>query len=328
MSYTIGNIRRWNTGALVTAATEVSMGRTAAEEASRTLSEGHDRLDNSWDGLAANAVLDAAETEKRHVIKLRDGLEDLTAELTRAEAALGPAVQTVKERIAEAEFVGLTVGEDSVGPAPGRDDVTQEVVDQHAESISQAIDTVRSLDEHYGRQIDVIASRLHDAFPPEVDRTPIPGPDSSWPIPAVDAITGAAGEGFPALAHDLDPETRGRHSLNPVPDHVGRNASTALRGLGRFAGPAGAAMTTYDGIDGYVKGETTAVEAAVETAGALGGGAFGGFAAGAAAGSFLGPVGTIVGAGIGAVVGSYLGQKVADEAHAAVAGGDDQAGGA
>ena len=315
MSYTIGRVRRWEAGGVTTASSAVAERRAIAAEARTTLSEGREALDAGWDGVAADAVLDAAEGETAHLTKLEDGLEDLVDALGRAAAALGPAVQSVRDRIADAEAAGLVVGEDSVGPAPGRDDLTQDVVDGHVEALGMALDTVRSLDEHYGREIDAIAGRLHQAIPPAVDRAPIPGPDDPWPGVAVTAATVAMVEGYPSLADELDPETRGRHKLNPAPDDFGRGAAGGLRALGRLAGPLGTGLTVYDGVEGYARGETTAVEAAVETTGALAGGTVGGMATGAAMGTVLGPAGVILGAGIGAAVGSYLGQRTADLAH-------------
>lgn len=322
MSYTISDVRRWNTGALATAGTTLTARRATAEEAHTTLSDGRDRLDDGWDGLAADAVLDAADAEKGHIVKLADGIEDLADELARAKAAVGPAVQTVRSRISEAEWAGLIVGEVSVTAGPGRD-IEQHIVDQHAESISQALETVRSLDEHYARQIDTIATRLHHAIPSEVDRTPIPGPDDPWLGRAVNATTGAMTAGPAAFAHELDPETRGKHKLNPVSDDFGSKVATGLRGMGKVAGPLGFGFSVYDGVEGYADGETTAMEAAAETTGAISGGAIGGLAAGAAAGTIFGPVGTVLGAGIGAAVGSFLGQKAMDEVHESVTDGGD-----
>lgn len=144
-----------------------------------------------WDGLAVDAVLGAAEGEKVHTAKLADGLDDLAAALANSEAALGPAVQVVNDCIADAEAAGLVVGEDSVGPPPSRRDIEQTTVDEHAQAISRAIDTVASLDRHYGREIDAIAARLHGAIPPAVDRGVIPAPNDPWPGRAADAMTGA-----------------------------------------------------------------------------------------------------------------------------------------
>lgn len=312
MRYTIGRVRRWDTGGVTTARSAVVERRAVAEEARTILSEGREALDEGWDGVAAEAVLDAAEGEKTHITKLEDGLEDLVGALGRAAAALGPAVQAVRDRIADAEAAGLVVGEDSVGPAAGRDDITQGIVDGHVEALGMALDTVRSLDEHYGRDIDAVATRLHQAIPPEVDRAPIPGPGDPWPGVAVTAATGAMAEGYPRLADELDPRTRGRHTLNPAPDDFGRSASGGLRVLGRLAGPLGAGLTAYDGLEGYTTGETTGIEAALETTGALGGGMAGGAAAGALAGSFLGPMGAIVGGGIGAAAGAWAGHEAGD----------------
>lgn len=326
MGYTIGRVRRWDAGGVTTASSAVADRRAIAEDARTILSDGREALDEGWDGIAANAVLDAAEAEKAHVTKLANGLEDLVEALDRAAAALGPAVQSVRDRITDAESAGLVVGEDSVGPAPGRDDITQDIVDGHVEALGMALETVRSLDEHYGRELDAVAELLHQAIPPVVDRAPIPGPDDPWPGIAVTAATGSMTDGFPRLAHELDPRTRGRHVLNPAPDDFGRSAAGGLRGLGRLAGPLGAGLTIYDGVEGYAKGETTAVEASAETIGALGGGLAGGMATGAAMGMVLGPGGAILGAGIGAAVGSYLGQRAADVAYDQVFRTEDDGG--
>lgn len=319
MSYTVGDIRRWDVSALIVAGHEVGRRGSVAEDARRNLSDGSEALDEGWDGLAANAVLEAAEGEKQCVTQLSDGLEDLAGALDSAAAALGPAVQSVKDRIAEAEAAGLVVtdvavesGAGGVGAGEGPD---QALVDLHAEVISTAIETVRSLDEHYGREIDGIAARIHDAIPPEVDRSPIPGPDDPWPGRAVDAMTGAASRGYPDLADELDPETRGKHKLNPKPDDFGRSTARGLRMLGKAAGPLGSGLTLYDGVKAHADGETSTGEAITETTSALVGGAAGGAAAGAVAGTVFGPVGTLIGAGVGAAVGSYLGQKAGDTAH-------------
>lgn len=285
MSYTVGDIRRWDVSALAGAGAEVGRRASTVEGVRSELSDGAASLDDGWDGLAADAVVDAVEGEKRHVTHLADGLVDLADVLARAEAALWPAVQTVKDRIADAEAIG------------------------------SAIETVRSLDEHYGREIDGIATQLHNAIPSEVDRSPIPGSDDPWPGRALDAVTGAASQGYKDFADELDPRTRGRHKLNPVPDNFGRAAAGELRLLGRIAGPLGGGFTVYDGVKAHAEGKTSTSEAIVETGSALGGGMLGGMAGGAAVGSFFGPVGTLLGAGIGAVVGTYLGQKAGDAVH-------------
>lgn len=325
MSYSMGDVRRWEPAALVEAAGAVASRASAAAESRRALVEGGEELDEGWDGRAAEAVLDAVVGERSHVNRLEGGLEDLVDALARAHDALGPAVQAVRDRVSDAESAGLVVSDVAVEPAAGRAGSgpgaaagqvnLQMLVDLHAEAIGSSLVTVRSLDEHYGREIDEIAARLHSAIPPEVDRSPIPGPDDPWPGRAVDAMTGAMRDGNPAVAHDLDPETRGRHKLNPAPDDFGRAASTGLRGLGRVTGPLGAGLTVYDGVKAHAEGETTTAEAVVETGGALVGGMAGGAAAGAVAGSFLGPVGTFIGAGVGAAVGTYLGQKTGDAVH-------------
>ena len=321
MSYTIGDLRRWDTGGLTVAGTAVATRESEAEDARRILSDGREALDEGWDGVAAEAVLDAAELEKRHATRLADGLQDLTDALARAEAALGPAVRTVRDRISDAEAAGLIVGDTSVAPVPGRTDIEQALVDEHAAAIRGAIDTVVSLDEHYGGEIDAVAERLHAAIPTEVDRSPIPRPDDPWPGAGVDATTAAMNKGLPLHADDMDPETRGRHRLHAVPDDLGRSAAPGLRGLGRLAGPLGTGLTVYGGVKDFAEGKTTAPEAAVETGGALGGGAAGGAAAGMAAGLVFGPIGVMIGAGVGAAVGSYLGKELADTGYDAVVRG-------
>lgn len=318
MGYTIGRVRRWDVGGVTTASSAVAEQVALAVEARTAPAAGSSALDGGWDGVAADAVLDAAEGEKVHVTKLADGLGELADALSRAAAALGPAVQTVRDRIIEAEAAGLVVGEDSVGPAPGRDEITQDVVDGHVEALGQALATVGSLDQHYGREIDAIAGMMHRAIPTEVDRATIPGPDAVMLGAAITAGSGAVREGAFALADEHDPETRGRHKADPMPDDAGRRAAGLLRGAGRLAGPAGGGFTVYQGVEGYVSGETSATEAAAETAGALGGGLAGGAMAGAAAGSFLGPVGTFVGAGIGAGVGAWVGEEAVDRVYDAV----------
>ncbi|WP_240341206.1 WXG100 family type VII secretion target [Dietzia sp. Alg238-R159] len=315
MSWTVADIRRWDVSALAAAGGEVGRQHSVAQGIRRDLVDGAMELDDGWDGAAADAVLDTVEREKSHVSTLADGLEDLADALRSSHAALGPAVQTVRDRIADAGAAGLEVSESSVRPLSGRDDIDQSTVDEHAEAISSAVDTVRSLDEHYGREIDQIAARLHAAIPPEVDRSPIPGPDDPWPGRGVDAMTGAASRGYPDVADELDPLTRGRHTLNPAPDDFGRAAATGLRGLGRVAGPVGGGLTVYDGVKAHAEGRTSTREALLETGTALGGGTLGGLAGGAAMGSIFGPVGTFIGAGIGAAVGTYLGQRTGDVMH-------------
>ncbi|MDV6299219.1 WXG100 family type VII secretion target [Dietzia maris] len=315
MSWTVADIRRWDVSALAGAGGEVGRQHSVAQGIRRDLVDGAMELDDGWDGAAADAVLDTVEREKSHVSTLADGLEDLADALRSSHAALGPAVQTVRDRIADAGAAGLEVSESSVRPLSGRDDIDHSTVDEHAEAISSAVDTVRSLDEHYGREIDQIAARLHAAIPPEVDRSPIPGPDDPWPGRGVDAMTGAASRGYPDVADELDPLTRGRHTLNPAPDDFGRAAATGLRGLGRVAGPVGGGLTVYDGVKAHAEGRTSTREALLETGTALGGGTLGGLAGGAAMGSIFGPVGTFIGAGIGAAVGTYLGQRTGDAMH-------------
>lgn len=335
MSYSVAEVRRWEASALGGAGEEVRGRSTVAEDSRRTLADGAATLDEGWDGLAADAVIEAAEGEKRHVSHLADGLEDLADALVRAQTALGPAVQSVRDRIADAEAAGLMVEGDTVRPAiagagAGGDGAgagagagigpDQATVDLHAAQISGAVETVRSLDEHYGREIDQIASQLNASIPAVVDRSPIPGPDDPWPGRAVDAMTGAANAGYPAIADELDPETRGKHKLDPVPDDFGRSAAKGLRFVGKAAWPVGLGITALDGAKAHAEGESTALEAVMESAGAFGGGMAGGAAAGAAAGTVFGPVGTLIGAGIGAAVGSYLGQKAGDMVHEEIFG--------
>lgn len=330
MSYSVAEVRLWDMSALNDAARAVGAQSEMAVRARYTLTEGAETLDEGWDGLAAQAVIEAAEGEKRHISHLTAGLEDLDDALVRAVKALGPAVQSVRDRIAEAEAAGLMVEGNTVRPviasadgagagasagAAAGADTVQATVDFHAAQISGAVETVRSLDEHYGREIDRIAAELHASIPAAVDRSSIPGPDNPWLLRGVDALTGAVNRGFPNFADDLDPETRGKYLRTAVPDDIGSSRAKGLRMLGKFAGPLGAGVTVYDGYTGYRDGQTSASEAAIETMGTLGGGTVGGLAAGAAAGSFFGPVGTLIGAGVGAVVGSYFGQKAGDKAH-------------
>lgn len=324
MSYSVAEVRRWEASALGGAALAVGVSSADAVKALGTLDKGAGELDKGWDGVAAQAVIDAAEGEKRNITLLADGLEDLVEALGRAADALESAVQSVRHRIEEAEAAGVVVDGDVVRPAIASTggagagagvDTDQATVDLHAAQISGAVETVRSLDEHYGREIDRIAAELHASIPAAVDRSPIPGPDNPWPLRGVDALTGAVNRGFPNFADDLDPETRGKYLRTAVPDDIGSSRAKGLRMLGKFAGPLGAGVTVYDGYTGYRDGQTSASEAAFETMGTIGGGTVGGLAAGAAAGSFFGPVGTLIGAGVGAVVGSYFGQKAGDKVH-------------
>ncbi|MGX1597818.1 hypothetical protein ACWIDS_12215 [Dietzia maris] len=90
MSYTIGLISRWDTTAL-TAAGDANATRRATAQALRTsLADGRDTLAEGWSGVAADAVLDAAETEKSHVTKLVGGLEDLTDALAEPKQPCNP----------------------------------------------------------------------------------------------------------------------------------------------------------------------------------------------------------------------------------------------
>ena len=315
MTYSVSDVRNWNTAALAGAGDAVADRGTEAGEIRRILSNGRESLADGWEGQAADAVLDAVELERSHVTKLADGLEDLADALRRAQAALGPAVQSVRGRIDDAVAAGLEVGDASVRPMWGRDDIEQATVDGHAEAINSAVDTVRSLDEHYGREIDEIAARLHQAIPPEVDRSLIPGSDSPWPGAAAGAVAGGVDGSAARYADDLDPATRGAHAKAPLPDDAASLNATRLRLVGKFAGPLGGGLTAYEGLKAHAEGEISASEAFMETGGALGGGAAGGAMAGAAAGSFFGPVGTFVGAGIGAAVGAELGKNAGDWIH-------------
>lgn len=318
MSYSVGAVRRWDTGGVTTASLATSGRHDIAEKSREALSQGRQNLAAGWEGVAADAVLDAADAEQRHVAALAGHLDELTRTLEQARDALGPAVQVVRDRVSQAQACGLVVLEDSISPAPGRDDITEAEVNGHAEAIEQALDVVASLDQLYGGRLDEIATRLHEVIPPEVDKGPIPGPDDPWPGVAVDAITSAMSNGHPRFADELDPLTRGRHVLNPAPDDYGRRASAGFRFVGRVAGPLGTGMTLYDGLNRYARGEVGAVEATVETGGALGGGAVSGTLIGASAGSYLGPYGALVGGGIGAAAGSPLGKKFGDLAYESV----------
>ncbi|WP_314037044.1 WXG100 family type VII secretion target [Dietzia sp. CH92] len=90
MSYSVGDVRRWEVAALTGAADAVTSRVGEAAEARRGLVSGGEALDEGWDGRAADAVLGAVESEKAHVTRLADGLEDLADALARAHAALGP----------------------------------------------------------------------------------------------------------------------------------------------------------------------------------------------------------------------------------------------
>lgn len=317
MTYSVSDVRNWNTAALAGAGDAVAGRGTEAGEVRRILSNGRESLADGWEGQAADAVLDAVELERSHVTKLADGLEDLADALRRAQAALGPAVQSVRSRIDDAVAVGLEVGDASLRPMSGREDIDQATVDGHAEAINSAVDTVRSLDEHYGREIDEIAARLYQAIPSEVDRSPIPGADSSWlGVGAAAGVVAGGVDGSAArYADDLDPATRGAHAKAPLPDDAAGLNAKRLRVVGKFAGPLGGGLTAYEGLKAHAEGETSASQAFMETGGALGGGVAGGAMAGAAAGSFFGPVGTFVGAGIGAAVGAELGKNTGDWIH-------------
>ncbi|MBB1031650.1 hypothetical protein G6027_12270 [Dietzia sp. SLG310A2-38A2] len=318
MGYSAGAVRRWDAGGLTTASVASSGRRSVAEETREALSQGRHSLAAGWEGIAADAVLDAVDSEQRHTAALAGLLDDLTQTLGQAGNALGPAVQVVRDRLSEAQAHGLVVLDDSLSPAPGRDDITQAEVDGHAEAIEQALDVVASLDQLYGRKLDEIAARLNDAVPLEPDRGPIPGPDDPWPGVAVDALTRAMSAGLPRRADELDPLTRGRHVLNPAPDDYGRQVSAGLRFVGKLAGPLGTGMTVYDGLNRFARGEGGAAEVATETVGAFGGGVVGGALLGASGGSYAGPYGALVGGGVGAAVGSPMGKKFGDLAYKSV----------
>lgn len=318
MTYSAGAVRRWDARGVTTACV-ASAGRLAiAEEARGALSEGRHSLAMGWEGVAADAVLHAVDSELRHIDALAGHLDDLAQTLEQAGNALDPAVQVVRDRISEAQARGLVVRDDSLAPAAGRDDITQAEVDEYAGAIEEALDVVASLDQHYGRVLDEIAARLHDAIPPEPNRGPIPGPDDPWPGVAVDALTRAMSAGLPRRADELDPLTRGRHVLNPAPDDYGRRASAGLRFVGKVAGPLGTGMTVYDGVNRFARGEGSAFEIATETGGALGGGMASGALLGASGGSYAGPYGALVGAGAGAAAGSPMGKKFGELAYKSV----------
>ena len=107
---------------------------------------------------------DAVENEKRLVAGFAMGLEDREDALRRAAEALRSGIATLQDRLADAEAVGLRVVGDSLTWAERRGDSDQATLDLHAEAISDAIETVRSLDEHYAREIDDIAGELQHAI--------------------------------------------------------------------------------------------------------------------------------------------------------------------
>lgn len=318
MRYSVGAVSRWDTGGVTTASSATSDRHALAVDAREALSQGLSDLATGWEGVAADAVLDAVDTELRRTAALAGHLDDLTRTLEEAARALGPAVQVVRDRIADAQAQGLVVLAGAISPAPGRDDIPPVEVDAHAAAIEQALGVVASLDQLYGSRLDEIASRLSDTIPPEVDRGPIPGPDGPRPGAAFDALTAAMSAGLPSLADELDPLTRGRHALNALPDDYGRLVSSGLRFVGKLAGPLGSGVTMYDGLNRYVRGEGSAVEIATETSGALGGGMVGGAAFGAVGGSRIGPHGALIGAGAGAAIGSPVGKKFCELAYKSV----------
>ncbi|MET3861602.1 uncharacterized protein YukE [Dietzia sp. 2505] len=318
VSYSVGAVRRWDARGVTTACAASAGRHHIAEEARGALSEGRHGLAMGWEGVAADAVLDAADCEHRHIDALAGYLDDLTQTIEQAGNALGPAVKVVRDRIAEAQARGLVVLDDSLAPAAGRDDITQAEVDGRAEASEEALDVVAALDQHYGRTLDGIAARLNDAIPPEPNRGSIPGPDIPWPGVAVAALTRAMSAGLPRRADELDPLTRGRHVLNPAPDDYGRQASAGLRFVGKLAGPLGTGMTVYDGVNRFTRGEGGAFEVATETGAALGGGMTGGALLGASGGSYAGPYGALLGAGVGAAAGSPVGKKFGELAYKSV----------
>ena len=315
MSYAVGDLVRWNPGALLAAGEAVSARGAAADGARRVLEDGAGLLDEGWDGRSADAVLDAVENEKRHVAALAMGLEDLEDALRRAAEALRSALATLQDRLADAEAVGLQIVGDSLTWVESRGDTDQATLDLHSEAIRGAVETVRSLDEHFAREIDEIAAALHDAIPPAVDRSPIPGPDDPWPSRGVDVATGGFQAAFPRYADEIDPSTRGAHAASRLPDELARSSSRAFRFLGKSAAPVGIGLTVHSGVTDFAEGRVSADEALIETGGALGGGAAGGAIAGAVTGSVFGPAGTFIGAGIGAAVGAELGKKAGDWLH-------------
>lgn len=72
MTYSVGQVRNWELGALIEAGDAVAGRASVAQDARSILSDGGEVLDEGWDGLAADAVLDAVEFEKAHVTKLAD----------------------------------------------------------------------------------------------------------------------------------------------------------------------------------------------------------------------------------------------------------------
>lgn len=204
---------------------------------------------------------------------------------------------------------------DILAPSPSHIGIDQAVVDFHTGAIRGAIDTVVSLDEHYGREIDVVATRIHDAIPDEPDRSPIPEPDRTWPATFVDAITGGLDAGARQRGEELDPRTRGRHVLETFSVEFMRTAGPLLRGLANGASGVGIAVTALGGYKDYRDGKTTDGESFAQTGGAIAGGAAGGFALGGLAGGSLGPLGSLVFGAVGAAAGTPAGKALGDAAH-------------
>ena len=63
MTYSVGQVRNWEVGALIEAGDAVSGRVSVAQDAQSILSDGGEVLDEGWDGLAADVVLDAVELE-------------------------------------------------------------------------------------------------------------------------------------------------------------------------------------------------------------------------------------------------------------------------
>lgn len=65
MSPSLGEERRWHAAGLTTTRSALEQRRAAVEECRRIVSDGRLALDHGWDGVAADAVVDAAESEHR-----------------------------------------------------------------------------------------------------------------------------------------------------------------------------------------------------------------------------------------------------------------------
>ena len=84
MSWTVGDIRRWDVSAVAGAGGEVGRQHSVAQGIRRDLVDGAVELDDGWDGAAADAVLDTVEREKSHVSTLADGLDVLPTQVVYA----------------------------------------------------------------------------------------------------------------------------------------------------------------------------------------------------------------------------------------------------